>query len=47
MRHRIMALGGTWEVRSPTTGGTILTAVIPLHRMLLTEPAPLANASGT
>ncbi|HEY4446809.1 MAG TPA: CHASE3 domain-containing protein [Steroidobacteraceae bacterium] len=46
MRHRIMALGGNWEVRSPTTGGTILTAIIPLSRML-TEPAPLANASAT
>jgi signal transduction histidine kinase len=39
MRHRIAALGGTWEVRSPSTGGTIVTALIPLPRMLLTEPA--------
>jgi len=26
-------------VRSPTAGGTIVTAVIPLPRMLLTETA--------
>src|SRR5216684_3560538 len=39
MRHRITALGGSWEVRSPTAGGTIVTAVIPLPKMLVTEPA--------
>jgi len=39
MRHRIAALGGTWEVRSPSTGGTVVTAVIPLARMLLNEVA--------
>jgi signal transduction histidine kinase len=39
MRHRIAALGGSWEVRSPSTGGTVVTALIPLPRMLLTEPA--------
>jgi signal transduction histidine kinase len=38
MRHRIAALGGTWDVRSPSTGGTIVTAVIPLARMLMSEP---------
>ena len=42
MRHRIAALGGTWEVRSPGAGGTVMTAVIPLPRMLerdgLAEP---------
>jgi signal transduction histidine kinase len=37
MRHRIAALGGTWEVRSPSTGGTIVVAMIPLPRMLLIE----------
>jgi signal transduction histidine kinase len=47
MRHRIMALGGSWEVRSPAAGGTILTAIIPLSRMLATEPAPVANALAT
>src|SRR3984957_6577986 len=39
MRHRITALGGSWEGGSPTAGGTIVTAVIPLPRMLLTETA--------
>ncbi|HWX33644.1 MAG TPA: CHASE3 domain-containing protein [Steroidobacteraceae bacterium] len=39
MRHRIAALGGSWEVKSPSSGGTIVTAMIPLPRMLLAEPA--------
>jgi signal transduction histidine kinase len=39
MRHRITALGGSWEVRSPSTGGTIVIALIPLPRMLSVEPA--------
>jgi signal transduction histidine kinase len=39
MRHRITALGGSWEVRSPSTGGTIVIAQIPLPRMLMAEPA--------
>ena len=39
MRHRITALGGSWEVRSPGSGGTIVTAQIPLSRMLSAEPA--------
>jgi signal transduction histidine kinase len=38
MRHRIAALGGTWDVRSPNTGGTVVTALIPLPRMLIVEP---------
>jgi signal transduction histidine kinase len=37
MRHRIAALGGSWEVRSPSGGGTTVIAMIPLPRM--TEPA--------
>jgi signal transduction histidine kinase len=37
MRHRIAALGGTWEVRSPSSGGgTVVIALIPLHRILMT-----------
>jgi signal transduction histidine kinase len=40
MRHRIAALGGSWEVRSPPAGGTVVTAMIPLARMLSTEPEP-------
>jgi signal transduction histidine kinase len=39
MRHRIAALGGNWEVHTPRTGGTVVTASIPLPRMLLTEVA--------
>src|ERR1700735_1519309 len=39
MRHRIAALGGTWEVRSPGTGGTIVNATIPLQRILSSEGA--------
>jgi signal transduction histidine kinase len=38
MRHRVSGLGGTWEVLSPSTGGTVVTALIPLSRMLLPEP---------
>jgi signal transduction histidine kinase len=37
MRHRIAALGGSWDVRSPGGGGTVVTALIPLQRMLATE----------
>jgi signal transduction histidine kinase len=39
MRHRIDALGGSWEVRCPETGGTVVTAMVPLSRMLLKETA--------
>jgi signal transduction histidine kinase len=39
MRHRITALGGSWEVRSPSTGGTIVIAQIPMPRMLMAESA--------
>jgi len=39
MRHRIAALGGSWDVRSPGDGGTVVTALIPLPRMLVTEIA--------
>jgi hypothetical protein len=38
MRHRIAELGGTWQILSPASGGTIVTAVIPLHRMLPPQP---------
>jgi signal transduction histidine kinase len=41
MRHRIAGLGGTWELGSPGSGGTVLTARIPLARML-----PLSTAEG-
>jgi signal transduction histidine kinase len=39
MRHRTAALGGSWDVRSAGGGGTIVTAVIPLPRMLAVESA--------
>lgn len=34
MRHRIAGLGGTWDLGSPSLGGTVVTARIPLARML-------------
>lgn len=34
MRHRVTALGGTWTLSSPPRGGTTVTAVIPLERIL-------------
>src|ERR1700677_3492398 len=34
MRHRIAGLRGTWDLGSPGSGGTMLTARIPLARML-------------
>jgi signal transduction histidine kinase len=34
MRHRIAGLGGTWELGSPDSGGTVVTARIPLARVL-------------
>jgi signal transduction histidine kinase len=49
MRHRISGLGGTWEVRSAPAGGTVVTARIPLERMLM-QPLPEGErrlASGT
>jgi signal transduction histidine kinase len=39
MRHRVTALGGSWDVRSPGSRGTVVTALIPLPKMLLTEVA--------
>jgi signal transduction histidine kinase len=38
MRHRISGLGGTWDVRTPPGGGTVVTARIPLARMLVQTP---------
>ena len=45
MRHRIAALGGSWEVTAPPTGGTTVTARIPLRSMLSPEPAPALGRS--
>jgi signal transduction histidine kinase len=36
MRHRITALGGTWEIHGASPG-TIVTALIPLDSMLPTD----------
>jgi len=38
MRHRIGGLGGSWDLRSPPSGGTVVTARIPLARMLMQVP---------
>jgi signal transduction histidine kinase len=43
MRHRISALGGAWDFRSPGSGGTVIIAHIPMARML---PAPVLPAAG-
>jgi signal transduction histidine kinase len=34
MRHRIAGLSGTWDIGTPESGGTVVTARIPLARML-------------
>jgi signal transduction histidine kinase len=44
MRHRIAALGGTWEIRTPATGGTVVTARIPLSSMCAGEQPPASAA---
>jgi signal transduction histidine kinase len=38
MRHRIAALGGSWDVSAPPAGGTTVIARIPLRPMLLPDP---------
>jgi hypothetical protein len=37
MRHRIAGLGGIGDVRRGDVGGTVVTATIPLSRMLIPE----------
>jgi signal transduction histidine kinase len=37
MRHRIAALGGLWEIDNPESGGTVVTARIPMSSMLPSE----------
>ncbi|HTD72289.1 MAG TPA: CHASE3 domain-containing protein [Steroidobacteraceae bacterium] len=41
MRHRIAGLGGVWDIRCPESGGTVITARIPMARML--PPLPVAE----
>jgi signal transduction histidine kinase len=38
MRHRIAGLGGSWELSTPGSGGTVLCARIPLAKMLPQHP---------
>jgi signal transduction histidine kinase len=42
MRHRVRALGGRLEVRSPASGGTMLIVHVPIANALthVSEPAP-------
>ncbi len=42
MRHRVRALGGQFDVISPTWGGTVVTASIPLAQALAPVPLPEA-----
>jgi signal transduction histidine kinase len=42
MRHRVRALGGRLDVRSPASGGTMLIVQIPVAKAVsqISEPAP-------
>jgi signal transduction histidine kinase len=44
MRHRISGLGGTLEIENRSSGGTLVTAQIPLARMLAPEPGEPIHA---
>ena len=39
MKHRVNALGGRLELRTPSGGGTVVTVRIPVSRILLPETA--------
>jgi signal transduction histidine kinase len=41
MRHRVRALGGSFSVTCPASGGTLLSVRIPKANALLNSPAPL------
>jgi signal transduction histidine kinase len=43
MRHRVRALGGRLDVRSPASGGTLLIVQIPIASAItqVSEPEPL------
>jgi signal transduction histidine kinase len=45
MRHRIAALGGSWDVHAAAAGGTSVTARIPLTSMVLSEHQPVQPVS--
>jgi signal transduction histidine kinase len=40
MRHRVNALGGTWHLTSPDSGGTVVTVVIPLPKVIAAQAEP-------
>lgn len=42
MRHRVSALGGSWDVISPANGGTIVAVSFPLARILALESVSAA-----
>jgi signal transduction histidine kinase len=44
MRHRISGLGGSLEIENRSSGGTLVTAQIPLARMLAPEPTAAIHA---
>jgi signal transduction histidine kinase len=52
MRHRVTALGGTWEIQRGQSTGTILTARLPLEQVLerdagaAEKPSEWTRASG-
>jgi hypothetical protein len=45
MRHRVRALGGRLDVRSPASGGTLLIVQIPIGNAIAqaAEPAPVSE----
>ena len=45
MRHRVRALGGRLDVRSPASGGTLLIVQIPIRNAIaqVAEPAPVSD----
>ncbi len=45
MRHRILALGGQFQLECPSSGGTVLTARVPLSRALAPQLDDLQAAA--
>lgn len=45
MRHRIAALGGTWDVGAPLSGGTVVTARVPLNSMLVGDRQAMSHTA--
>jgi signal transduction histidine kinase len=40
MRHRVIGLGGQWQMRTPSAGGTEIEVWLPLAQVLATVTAP-------